>query len=224
MSTVFKIDRKKWENFWYYYKIHVIVGVFIAILLAITLRDCANNIEPDLTIAYMGKNYISEEIGQVLKDQLSKVLADVNNDERVELSFLPIILTDDIKSETDIAMQQKAMIVIASGEAQMFLLDSSNLKKLISQGALQPLDDVVSQYNIDIEQYPEIKATAEGEQEPHIYGLPLDGNRIFEEKGLQTEDLYIAIRVMSQGDQNKAKVVSMYDNAFRALDAIMKSF
>lgn len=224
MSLGLNIDKKKWDNFWYYYKIHVIVGVFVAILLAITLKDCAANISPDVTISYIGGSYVPEDVSLALKEKLMEagIVQDANRDGKNELVFQAMTLSDEIKSEQDIAMQQKVMVVLATGDSQVFLLDKTYFTRYGEQGAFEPLDNLVDRYGIDFEKHPEIKLTVSEMNETHVYALPVKGNKLLEDLGFKTEDTYIAIRAQGVQEKQKEKQRIINENAYAVLNEIMK--
>ena len=56
-----EINKKLFENYWYYYKIHTIAGIFILILLIYSIVECANKVDPDATVSYIGSLYFGEE-------------------------------------------------------------------------------------------------------------------------------------------------------------------
>lgn len=222
MDTVVGIDKKKIENFWYYYKIHVIVGIFIAIVLAVTLKDCMNRVTPDLTVSYIGPGYFDEQFQQKLQEKLSSALKDINADGKNVLDFQCMTINENDKSEQSLAMQQKVMIEFAAGETKVFLLDKDHLKIFAEQGAFENLDDIAAQYGINDTQYPEIKLTVHDTNQSHIYGIPLSGNTMLKDLGADTKDMYIAIRAISDKDRNDAKKLKEFDNARSILQEIIK--
>ena len=224
MALGLNIDKKKMENFWYYYKIHVFVGIFIVIMLVVTLKDCANNVMPDVSVAYIGANYIPEEVSQKFKDGIaaSGIVQDVNQDNQQELLFQSMIVSEDVKTQQDIAMQQKVMLVFFSGDTQLFLLDRENFEKFGIQGAFDPLDDWADKFGITAEKNPEIKLTVEETTDTHIYAIPLKGNGFLEKSGFKTENMYIAIRVQGEKDQEDSEKMAMYQNAYAILEELLK--
>jgi|GEM_PF-218091 len=217
----FNIDKKKWENFWYYYKIHVFVGVFIAIILIVTLKDCANNIPPDLQISYIGSSYIKDELVQAFEEKISNIITDTNNDGKKETLFQVLPITDEV-SEQNIAIQQKIMVELAAGETKLYLVDKQNLQKLGTQGVFEPLDDVAEQYGIDLNANPEVKFTVTDSTEAHIYAVPLKGSLLLKELQIKDDDIYAAIRIMTDKQKQNEEKKLQYENARRALEELAK--
>ena len=44
-----------WENYWYYYKWHTIAGIFVLVVLIITITECAKTVKPDLGVSIVTK-------------------------------------------------------------------------------------------------------------------------------------------------------------------------
>ena len=102
-----EINKKWFENYWYYYKIHTIAGIFILILLVYSIVECANKVNPDATVSYIGALYFGEEFSADFEQKLSDCIDDIDGDGIKKIIFNSLTLSDDVKSEQDIAMQQK---------------------------------------------------------------------------------------------------------------------
>lgn len=223
MGLNFKIDRNRIDNFWYYYKAHVIATIFIVIVIGITFRDCANNVSPDISIAYIGDKYIAEELSQSIKEILSdsETIKDANGDGKYVAAFTPLTVSDEIRGEQDIAIQQKIMIMLAAGEIQVFIVNRTYLEIFIKQGAFLPIDSIVQEYGIDINENPEIKFKSEDSVEEKIYAIPLQENKFFNELGFNTKDSYIAVRVYNEKDIKNEKKKAMMDNAYSIVNKVL---
>jgi hypothetical protein len=80
--------RKKMENFWFYYKIHTIAAVCTIIVLGISLAQCINRIDYDLTVSM----YTVAPVNPDSTDELSKIFAehclDINGNDSVDVSIV----------------------------------------------------------------------------------------------------------------------------------------
>jgi|LSQX01.1.fsa_nt_gb hypothetical protein len=217
-----KINKAEIENFWYYYKVHTIVAIFIAFILIMTLKDCANRIEPDVSIAYIGGNYIGYEAVEDIKSSLSDIITDINGDEKSEVSLQILNISGDSKSEEEIAMQQRAMLLFAAGEVELLIVDKEQFQRYASQGFFEPIPDLADKYSISIEDFPELKVTQQEEKEEDIYGLPLEGSKFLGEKGVRTEEHYLALKVVALKEKDDENKLAMYDNAYLIIDKLME--
>ncbi len=199
---LFNIDRKKWENFWYYYKIHVWVGIFIALLLMMTIRDCAQRIEPDVSWGYMGADITAERI-EALNQELLPQIQDANHDGKKHLRLYA--LSDP----------QQIVVMMASGDTQLFTFDAETFTNFAKGGAFQPLDEFVQTYRIDLKHHPEVRLQAQQTLEKHIYGLPLEGNKLLEALGFQLTGKYLGIRISKNSAKPREQIV--HENAHAIL-------
>ena len=66
--------KDKVKHFWYYYKIHTIVAVFVLILIGVTVYQAVTQEKYDLEIDYYGQQYISEEQQKEIEDTLAQYI------------------------------------------------------------------------------------------------------------------------------------------------------
>lgn len=205
---MFHINKKKWENFWYYYKIHVGVGIFAAIFLVITIRDCAQNIEPDVTLVYMGMDLQPNHITH-MEEEFLEILQDANNDGKKKISILPV------------TNEQKLQLLVITRDAQLLVLERRIFEAYAQLGAFQPLDMFIEPYQINITAHPEIQRIPQEEQEEHVYGISLEGNRFFENMGLAANDKYLTM--VAPGSKSSSKETVIYQNAYAVLENILST-
>lgn len=77
--------KKKWKNWWYYYKWYVLCGI---VILGIVIHIAGNTFglwekKPDLQIAYVGKSELPPETLSSLKQEFTALISDFNNDGQV---------------------------------------------------------------------------------------------------------------------------------------------
>ena len=202
-----ELDRKKkWEYFWYYYRIHVYVGVFVVFLIAVTVRDCAQRVDADITIAYVGTELQDEAIAQ-LKATFSTYIEDLNNDKKSVVSIVPVL------------DERKLFVMVAVREAQLMFVRKAEFQQYASNGAFLPLDDLIASSTIDVDAYPEIRLTPQEAQEDHIYGIPLEGNVLFTSLGATMKETYLTMLVYNNPE--KPHEVELYTNALAIVKEIL---
>ena len=72
--------KKKWENFWYYYKYHVLLGGFFLFALVVFIHDMLTKPEYDYTIAVVGDMALYEEDKNSLQTWFKEHGEDLNGD------------------------------------------------------------------------------------------------------------------------------------------------
>ena len=117
-----KMDKKWFENYWYYYRIHTIAGIFVVIILIFSLVECANKVYPDLSVSYIGEKVFNEEISANIKQTFVQYVDDATKNGKLDVEFMPITISKEAKSEQDMAMMQKAQLEIAAGESYLYIM------------------------------------------------------------------------------------------------------
>lgn len=126
--------KKKLENFWYYYKIHTIVAVFVIISLAILITQCASRVDADMTviIASTTVNFTDEQ-ETALEQKLSQYTDDINNDGKKVVEVQKFYISDSPSdSQLNAALEQKFATVLASSDATIYILDDGYYSQLNS--------------------------------------------------------------------------------------------
>lgn len=210
-----KSFKNKWDNYWYYYKIHTWIGIFVVIVLAVTITQCVQTVKPDVTIDFVTSVPLTDstiEFDGVFDD----VISDVNNDEKKHIGVTTLYLTGKAQSEQDMAMEQKMMLELAAGDVTLFIFDQKNLERYITQDAYSPLSDF-----IDIEPYKDI----EGKLVEHngtVYAISLKGSQKLAEMGFATDDLYGIFRFVPEKAAKDEKKMMEYENAAAILTELLK--
>ena len=68
--------RQKWDNFWFYHKWHVVVGVVVALLVGLMIRDVVTNTEPDYTIGVLTSQSLPYDAELTLAEKLTPLCDD----------------------------------------------------------------------------------------------------------------------------------------------------
>lgn len=200
------IDKKWFENYWFYYRVHTIVGIFVILISIYTIVECANKVDPDVTVTYIGSSYFDENFASSFEEKLSPLIVDADGDGIKKIFFSALTIGGEIRSEQDIAMQQKAQLEIAVGDTYLYLMDRQNFEMYQEQGVFEN----ISQYL--------------NETEP-VYGVPAHKSAFLKELGIPNgSDIYVSVRVLTQGDEKKPKKVIQQNNAFLILEELYKKY
>ncbi len=196
----------KIQNFWYYHKFHVLVIFFIALSIVIAILITGKRIDPDVQIGYVtdGRE-ISAEARENINRYFEKVIQDANEDNEKLLSFIPL-------------MGPRVDLEFASDGAQIILMDGNTLNKYKDMGALEPLDDFVKKYGMDVSRNTEVMSRGGGENEEHIFALPMKYIKFLLDAGFPAEDYYLTVRV--EYDQDEDSVIKN-KNAYAIMDEML---
>ena len=129
---------KKWENYWYYHKLHTVIAVFVLIMIVVLVQQCASRVNPDMTVMVITKN-VNLSDGDITKidNILQKYTADVNhngqknvscdNYEFGEMGDPEVVSEKQVVLDTDLSMTNNTFFV--TDESYYSSLNSSGSSK-----------------------------------------------------------------------------------------------
>ena len=150
----------KLESFWYFYKWHTIIGVVLAIALAISMVQLFKNVNPDAYIMYVGKATLYVKNKDAMTERAKDDIYDYNNDGKKHVALLEITVAvgEDLPYtafETNVDANKRFLSELASGDSVVYLLEESFYKKAAEQGLLCPLAEIVDPSVLPDDMYDE---------------------------------------------------------------------
>lgn len=164
---------QKWENFWFYYKKHVIIGAIILIMLVWLIKDIVVQPSYDYDITFAARGYFSDETQAAVHDAFVSVGEDLdgNGEVTVNISFilLPTLEGQYTEYEAEQAGQVKLMGAVTAEEALIYVLDDNMLQYMFADdmsffedlSVSYPDNELVAQYGYDIEKCSAFSGNAE---------------------------------------------------------------
>ncbi len=181
-------------HFFYYYKIHLIVGIIILLIAAYTIksgidkRNEERRLGPiDLSVSVYGNFYFAD--GELLQQNLLKLVPDWNRI-KTNVTFVPV----EIKSEQDVALQQKAVLMIMTEKDEIYFLDRKNFDSLAKQEAFRKLDELPGWNELQVPNDRLRMSSTEDDPQEAAYGIDVTGNPIFQGIEMTGEDVIMAVR------------------------------
>lgn len=129
---------KKLDNFWYYYKYHVLAGVFVLICIVTFIRDLHNRVDYDYSVAFVGNYGLQPEDTQNLQKWFEEKGKDLNGDGEVHVQIADYYLPDSDTANPQIyaANQTKFMADMQECMSMICFLSEENFEKLKEMGVL----------------------------------------------------------------------------------------
>lgn len=192
LARILKVDPVKLENFFHYYKIHMIIGVVLIVFLFFTVRSCVTKVEPDFTIVCFGNVFSSEEglIEEDIKQRIPGITAP-------SVQFLTSMAEDPQYTYT---IQMKFVAMIAAKEVDIVIMDRKTFEMYMAQGMFLPLDDLIGGFEFPEESYVSgseiIDETEDGEpvkSTSHIYGIDISDNKFIKDNMIYADSPVAAI-------------------------------
>lgn len=200
------VMKKKFENYWYYYKIHTFVAIFVIIVLAVLIQQCASRVSPDITfVVATQKPVLSTDSQTSLQDYLQKLTADVNKDgkKNVECDFFTF---ND--SQSAMAYQVKLTAFLSSSDDIIYIFE----------------DDIAKQYfkDQDNEGFMKITDIVPDLKLDDPYKLPIEDTKLADQSfGKSLSGLGIYVRSYNKSNQ-KASYVANINNQINMIKNIIK--
>lgn len=126
-----KTKKDKWNNFWFYHKIHVIIGVVLALFVAYMIYDMVTKVNPDYNVAILTSQTISSEYSEQLADEMEKYGEDLNGDGQVvvQMNVFEIVQGDDA-AQVDPNVQMAGIVKfqgdVQTGDSYLYLTDDDS--------------------------------------------------------------------------------------------------
>lgn len=134
--------RKKIDNFWYYYKIHVLVVVFILFVASVFIKDIVTKVDYDYSVAFVTEEMMTNEEISSIQSMFEGEAEDLNGDGEihVEVQNYTIPQGDSADPQLVAAGQTKLTVDIQDGTSMIFFLSPGCYESYKDSGVL-PADE-----------------------------------------------------------------------------------
>ena len=134
--------RKKIDNFWYYYKIHVLVVVFILFVASVIIKDIVTKVDYDYSVAFVTEEMMTNEEISSIQSVFEGEAEDLNGDGEihVEVQNYTIPQGDSADPQLVAAGQTKLTVDIQEGTSMIFFLSPGCYESYKDSGVL-PADE-----------------------------------------------------------------------------------
>lgn len=187
---------KELDNFWYYYKIHVVVGVCIlAIILYIVLTN--NPVKNSALNVVMIGNTGQAQQHTLQKAATEKILGK-NTDSIIKMSFWPV--KGELTSPENGARQQKLIAMIGAKDIDVLVMDKQAFLFYAKQGTFLKLDSLKQEFPKEARF---LKAQGKNKGRKYIYGIKIGQNHRLQSAGYDTKNKVLGI-VANTGHQKRS--------------------
>ncbi|MBR5923548.1 MAG: hypothetical protein IKZ59_07125 [Clostridia bacterium] len=146
-----KTAEEKAKNFWYYYRWAVLAVVFIAIIIAICVKQCVSKIKYDVRVVVYTSSPVSDEDCGRMEKYFEKYCDDVNGNGSVDVQVINCsysekgnrntIITNNTKVQSIIAAEYDVVLFITDKNTYDYLNSISNTGELLEKNCSIQLDD-----------------------------------------------------------------------------------
>lgn len=139
--------KKKWENFWYYYKYHVLAGVFVLVCIIVFAKDMMAKIDYDYCVSIVGNYAVPEEDKAALQKWFEERAEDLNEDGEIHVQVADYFLPGEDDAGFDpqmyAASQTKLTVDLQEGTSMIYFLSKDNYKKFLEMDAFPKEEETV---------------------------------------------------------------------------------
>ena len=127
--------REKWENYWYHYKWHTILAIFVTVCALYTVFDYTTRQSSDFDLTYIGDYMNYEGLSEALVANYPDIITDANGDGKIKVEVNAIYTSENIAYDSDLNFWQRIDIDLVNGESYIYLVDEHLLDAFIKRGA-----------------------------------------------------------------------------------------
>ena len=202
--------KAKWENFWYYYKWHVIIGIFVFIVAATTIYDAVTRVDPDISIDCILDHGITAQSAYEMEYILTEKapIADNNGDGKIKLS---VSHCETGRSQSSISAGGSVVEVVqlkmAVGESSIIITEPNIVDLYESFEIYHDLTDIANEMNIPQDRrYMSYDGTK-------VIAISMEGTSLMSELGLDGKDCYLFVRVIYNDHKADQTKINQFENA-----------
>jgi len=203
--------RQKWENYWYHYKLHTIVAVFLSALLFFGVKSCTQKELIDLHMVYMSTEYITtdciDRIEAKFKDD--GLVDDIDGDGANNFYMDTVVHSFDADSDMDMASMQKMQTILYAGQHTLMLAH---------QYALEDYDGSFEDLTFKAKDTDKVFKSP---KEDFVTGISVEGNEYLENFGINTKNMYLAMRRRTNKEVEKNQNTEYFESAYKVMDHIL---
>ena len=214
--------KRKWDNFWYHYKVAFIFGVLILAFLIFAVTQCVMKEKGDANVAYIGWQEFGVEAYNDFQTALSEILAeDLNGDEKIKIDF------------SNFSYMTSSQLEIASAQGK--IINIQDLLNVQTQINLELISTNILIYFLDPKVYEELASPGIFmDLEDSLGYTPDNANDIYSIRlgslpcwsyypGLNNlpADTVIAIRELRLSEENNEKILALYERNLKMFKKII---
>jgi hypothetical protein len=207
------VKQGKADYFFYYYKWHVLGAVILILVILFTAKGMIDRrneeaAKPplDLAVTVFGDFFTTETGNPKLSQHLLSLVPEWKRID-VGVTYVPT----EMRSQQDMALQQKAMLTIMTEKMDLMILDERNFDMLAKQGGFVPLDTLP--FWSELQRSPDRirSALAQEERNARPYGVDITDHPVFQDVqlGQPSARKILALRLEPAHPDNARKMMEL---------------
>ena len=123
------------ENYWYHYKWHTIIALFLVITVGVSVTQCAAKPNYDQSAVLYCDRTVMENTALALEGELTKRATDLNGDGQTLFGVYNVSYdSDGVNPQSPTyANSQKLMVMVSSADYILYIVDEYGYKRLMTE-------------------------------------------------------------------------------------------
>lgn len=165
----------------------VLLAIIAVVGLSVCVKSCIGRKEPDLTLAYVGYDFVNRELFEENKAELEEAVGDVDGNGEAVCEITEISFNENLTS-ADFSNSQKRMAnAVGQGSARVYIMDKTFVEK-----------------NKDAEVFADISQMSDKgikNSAGEVVAVDVSGNEKLARLGIDNgEGMYLSVRKVSEMD------------------------
>lgn len=210
-----KFTKAWWEYYWEYYKWHTVAVLFVIFMISSIIYSNVTETKYDLYVSYVGQE-VFDEARPRLTELLTPATEEITDNDKIDISF--DIYPMDASKAPDVTMVEmestigmKLMAELEAGSSYLYLVTKGNLESFY---ALTDCFVPASLYAGDNEDVF-IDENGKG------CAVSLKDNEKLAGIGVDTSELYLAVRSLYERDKEDTEKTKLYENSLKVAEFIV---
>lgn len=185
-----KFTKEWWPYFWLYYKWHTVAVLFVMMLVAIGISDCARKEKYDLRLTYLGRTYYDIQLWDETEKLLEEDIKDADGNGEKNIGMTDLVIAEGNEyGEQNYASYLKHDMSFSEDLSYVYIYDSKELERALTDGVAAGCYAKASDWlNADV---PDDKLIY---TDGTAYAVSLRDSKILKKAGFDCEELYVLVR------------------------------
>lgn len=203
--------RKKLENFWYHYKIVVLIVAFFACSAAFLITDAVKKRDPDMIIGYASETYGDESQFGRVESELFRIMGDINGDGKTKINYRLMVMRGNDMYSYGLNQEEHFNHSFIDKNVRLYIIEDTFFDG--KQLYFEPLEGILP---------PEKLEGGLKNENGEVCAAPLLGCPVAEKMDFSRPELYIALKRTMDTERHDALVPKQKERAEAMLKYIIE--
>ncbi len=205
--------KKKLENFWYHYKIVVLIVLFFVCSALYLGMDFIRKQDPDMVLTYVSREYGDESQFARAEDDFLRIIGDLNGDGKKKLNYRFCVLKEGLAQMYSFGLDQEQAFNYSflDKNVRLYIIEDTFFKE--KQAYFEPLAALLP---------AEALAGGLQNEEGQVCAISLADKPVAQRMHFDRPELYVAVKRIMDTEKNDELVAQQHEKAKEVLKFIVE--